>query len=67
MKKKKLRLNELKVKSFVTQNEELNRKTVKGGRNIIDLPADTVIDPIGTKVVCGPTPGTWCYHCPADF
>ena len=62
MKKKKLRLDELKVKSFVTQNEEALGQTIKGGINsVIDLPKD----PIKT-IVCDPTPGTWCYYCPVN-
>jgi len=32
MKKQKLNLNELKVKSFVTNDEIFNKKTIVGGR-----------------------------------
>lgn len=69
MKKKKLRLDELKVKSFVTQNDEALGKTIKAGFNsIIDTPNETQpIDPFETQVDCDPTPATWCFYCPVDF
>ncbi|MGB3463965.1 MAG: pinensin family lanthipeptide [Cyclobacteriaceae bacterium] len=64
MKKKKLRLDELKVKSFVTLTEEGETITVKAGlRNtVIDIPKN----PWDT-VICEPTPGTRCYYCPVEF
>ena len=66
MKKRKLRLDELKVKSFVTNNEEALGKTIKGGVNSdFDIPKDPIRNPIDT-ILCAPTPGTWCYYCPID-
>ncbi|MEL6558727.1 MAG: pinensin family lanthipeptide [Bacteroidota bacterium] len=66
MKKNKLRLDELKVKSFVTQDDEALEKTIKGGiGSIVDLPNDPIKNPIDT-ILCQPTPGTWCYICPVD-
>jgi len=65
MKKKKLVLRELKIKSFVTFEDGDSSKTIKGG---IANPIDHITkDPIKTKIGCGPTPGTWCYVCPADY
>ena len=52
MKKKRLKLNELKVKSFMPQNEKQVTNTIKGGGR-------------PTQIGC-PTPGTWCYICPDD-
>ena len=69
MKKKKLRLDELKVKSFVILKNDLENKTIKAGRNTsIDTPSDIdpISDPFETKVDCDPTPATWCYWCPMD-
>lgn len=68
MKKKKLRLDELKVKSFITQNEEALGKTIKAGVNTsIDTPGDPQpIDPFKTQVDCDPTPATWCFYCPVE-
>lgn len=68
MKKKRLKLEELKVKSFVTlENNDLS-ETIKGGAvNAgdtlvpIDKPGKSDFGP-----ACGPTPGTWCYVCPVD-
>ncbi|MGB3466431.1 MAG: pinensin family lanthipeptide [Cyclobacteriaceae bacterium] len=70
MKKKKLRLDELKVKSFVTVADEESAQTMKAGLKdtSIDQTDDgTVIINWNTRLNCGPTPGTWCYFCPVDF
>ncbi|MGB3463964.1 MAG: pinensin family lanthipeptide [Cyclobacteriaceae bacterium] len=68
MRKKKLKLDELKVKSFVTLTEEDETNTVKAGlRNtVIDIPQDPIKNPLDTAL-CAPTPGTWCYYCPVEF
>lgn len=62
MKKKKLRLDELRVESFVTNNEEALGNTIKGG---IDMPKYPIRNPIDT-ILCQPTPATWCYYCPIN-
>lgn len=51
MQKKKLSIKNLKVTSFVTEND----KEVKGGREAITI-----------KTTTEPTPMTWCYWCPPD-
>lgn len=68
MKKKKLKLDELRVKSFVTLDKDAISKTIKAGINSdIDVPVDPIKNPLETKIDCGPTPGTWCYYCPIDY
>ncbi len=58
MKKEKLSLKSLKVKSFVTEAKEMNEETVKAGAKAIGtLPPKTTFDP---------TPCTFCYICPQD-
>jgi len=56
MKNKKLKLADLKVKSFVTERSEEKVNTLKGGARSIGK----------SQIGCGPTPGTWCYVCPAE-
>ena len=65
MKKRRLKLEELKVKSFVTLKEDSLGETIKGGAR---QPSDELVpnNPIKTILGCGPTPGTWCYICPVD-
>jgi len=61
MKNKKLKLTDLKVKSFVTEDNDELVKTIKGGARSgsIDNPSDFF--------TCnGPTPGTHCFICPQD-
>ena len=66
MKKRKLKLDELKVSSFVTLSKDGASETVKGG---LAQPIDTVIDKdiLDTVIGCKPTPATHCYHCPPEF
>jgi len=55
MNKKRLKLNELKVKSFVTNEDKNDAVTIKGGgRSVIILSRD-------------PTPNSWCFVCETDF
>ena len=65
MRKKKLRLNELKVKSFVTVADDANSKTVKAGIDFTII--DKTRDPINTAIGCEPTPATHCYWCPVEY
>lgn len=64
MKKKRLKLDELKVKSFVTLEDDNASQTIKagaagsGGDELVPNPIKTIL--------CPPTPGTWCYICPVD-
>ncbi|MGB3466430.1 MAG: pinensin family lanthipeptide [Cyclobacteriaceae bacterium] len=54
MKKKNLRLDELKVKSFVTVADDKSSETVKAGLGRNELrPYDTYL----------PTPQTYCFVC----
>jgi len=54
MKKKRLKLNELKVKSFVTDEEKNNANTLKGGgRSGVEFTNPE-----------RPTPATLCFDCP---
>ena len=71
MKKKKLSLNELKVKSFVTSSEGMNAETVKGGTRlsvVIICQIQTVRCPIVTlkcpSLIC-PSAVDGCPSAPA--
>ncbi len=70
MKKKRLNLESFKVKSFVTNLEEIQEETVKGGivpthkLLICELPNDTF------NPICGPTYGVCAYSgniCESEF
>ena len=66
MKKKRLKLSELKVKSFVTLENEKLSETIKGGIAGGDTLNPIDKKPFDTLIGCEPTPGTWCYICPVD-
>jgi len=51
MKKQKLTLNELKIKSFVTTRDEMNAETLKGGRGG-DLYISGVVNCVSDFVKC---------------
>lgn len=61
MKKNRLKLADLKVNSFITLSETGTSKTIKGG---VRQPIDS-INP-GDTALCGPTPATHCFECPAN-
>lgn len=63
MKNKRLRLEELKVKSFITFKEGDAGETIKGGNR---APVDNLrpYKTPGDTALCQPTPATFCYHCP---
>lgn len=57
MKKKTLKLNELKVKSFLTLEDGKVSQTVKGGFR----------DDINVSPRCGPSAATICPDCPDEI
>lgn len=62
MKNKKLRLNELKVKSFVIQSGSRFAETIKGGDEKETFPTDVISDPNAPSGLCSPllTEGVFC-------
>jgi len=62
-KKKRLKLNELTVKSFVTRLGDQSRAVKGGAENTVTCPTGTVCESCeGTCETCfyGPTCATWC-------
>ena len=67
MKKKRLKLKELKVKSFITLTNLDSGETIKGG---LRAPGDDLVPhkkTPGDTALCQPTPATFCYHCPPEY
>ena len=62
MKKKQLKLNELAVKSFVTNQKETAQMTVKGGRSAVICPeSNSPAGPCGSRYCTIEGIDTRCY------
>ena len=59
MKKNRIRLEELKVKSFITSQNSFDPDTIKGGRKAVPL--------LDTKTQCQPENTEMCAPSPKDL
>lgn len=59
MKKRKLTLKTLSISSFITDNDFINLKTIKGGEDGSSSTSDPTITGCDSDAFCG-TDGPWC-------